>query len=307
MNSRIEFTVVCNTQQRLDVFLSQLFPDYSRSLMQKWIKAGCVLIKEEKVKSKYTVTYGDTISIDIPPEERIAVVAQPIELNIIYEDAHIIVINKPPGMVVHPSAGHQSGTLVNALLYHCADLSTINGVIRPGIVHRLDRDTSGVLVAAKNDAAHKHLSDQFAQRTMYKVYCAIVAGVVRPGIPKVIDEPIGRHPVHRKKMAVRENTGKRAITEYKIILSGDDYTFMKVYLKTGRTHQIRVHMAHIGFPVLGDQEYGSKKYNKQFLQYAPRQLLHAYAMRLVHPVTGEEMLFRAKLPDDIKRFLRELR
>ena len=307
MNSRVECTVIGNTQQRLDAFLARMLPDYSRSLIQKWIKAGCVQVNQTRVKAKHTVFFRDQISIDIPEEERISLVPQAIPLDIIYEDPYIIVINKAPGMVVHPSLGHHNGTLVNALLYHCTDLSTINGIVRPGIVHRLDKDTSGVLVVAKNDVAHRNLSDQFAQRTMYKVYCALVAGNVRPGMPRVIDEPIGRHSIHRKKMAIRATSGKKAITEYKIIYQGDDYTFVKVYIKTGRTHQIRVHMSHVGLPVIGDHEYGSKKYNNQYETYAQRQLLHAYAIRLKHPVYGEEMLFIAKLPSDIRAFLSNVR
>jgi 23S rRNA pseudouridine1911/1915/1917 synthase len=266
-----------------------------------------VLVNGNHVKSRYPVSCYETIIIDIPEEERISVEPQNIPLEIIYEDAHIVVVNKPAGMVVHPSAGHYSGTLVNALLYHCTDLSTINGVVRPGIVHRLDKDTSGLIIAAKNDNAHKNLANQFANRTLSKVYCAVVAGVIRQGISRSIESPIGRHEIHRKKMAVRLCGGKEAITEYKIIFSGVDYTFLKVYLKTGRTHQIRVHFSHIGFPIIGDLEYGSKKYNKQFDQYAGRQLLHAYAMRIVHPVTGKEMIFRAKIPEDMRIFLRETR
>lgn len=307
MDSKRSFCVITNRQERVDAFLSHLMDDYSRSLIKKWITESHITVNDKPVKARYALQYGDRVTVDPPPEEHIDVEPQPIPLDIIYEDADIIVVNKPPGMVVHPAPGHTRDTLVNALLYHCTDLSTINGVIRPGIVHRLDKDTSGVLLVAKNDASHTHLARQFAGRTLSKVYCAIVAGQLRAGTPTTIDQPIGRHAIHRKKMSVREHGGKEAHTEYKIIFTRDDYSFIKVYIKTGRTHQIRVHLAHIGFPIIGDKEYGSSKQNHRFEKLADRQMLHAYALRIKHPATGQQMLFRARIPSDMRNFLHKTR
>ena len=246
--------------QRLDVYLAGRYPQFSRSYIQNLIKGGAVLVNGKKVKTGYSLLNGDTVTMEIADAVSMKAEPENIELNIIYEDSDIIVINKPQGMVVHPAAGHMEGTLVNALLHHCGDLSGINGVIRPGIVHRIDKDTSGILVAAKNDAAHLGLTAQWADHNITRVYHALVHGVVAED-KGTIDAPIGRHPRDRKKMTVEPNKGKNAITHYRVLdrFAVANTSYLELTLETGRTHQIRVHMAYLGHPVLGDPVYGRRK------------------------------------------------
>ncbi|MCD6459210.1 RluA family pseudouridine synthase [bacterium] len=301
-----EFSVTEEIGLRLDVAITAKYPQFSRSLIQKLIKDKKVKVNNNVVKTGYKLKFSDNIEIEIPDPQEIDVIAQNIPLSILYEDDDIIVINKSAGMVVHPAPGNYENTLVNALLFHCKDsLSSINGVLRPGIVHRLDKDTSGVIIAAKNDPSHKNLALQFTNRLVRKEYLAIVHGTIRAAIKRLIKLPIGRHPYHRKKMCVRQDSGKQAVSEFQIFREYDDYTLLKVNIKTGRTHQIRVHLSYIGHPVLGDNEYGNKKKLKNSSLHVGRQMLHAYQLTLKHPVTNEVMLFTAPLPDDMKIFITE--
>lgn len=283
---------------RIDIYLAEKLP-LSRSHIQRLITEHKIAVNEQFCKANYKVQTEDRITVEKIVPQMIELVPQAIPLNIIYEDQHIIVINKPRGMVVHPAAGNYSGTLVNALLEHCSDLSGINGLIRPGIVHRLDKDTSGVMVAAKNDGAHISLAKQIKQRTATRKYIAIVHGCIAEENGK-IDAPIGRHPTDRKKMAVVFNHSRQATTLFKVIQRYTCHSVVECKLLTGRTHQIRVHMAYIGHPVVGDPQYGPKK-----KQYPIKgQALHSQQLLLTHPVTGEEMVFTAPLPDDMKEILR---
>lgn len=300
-----EFTVDFKEEgKRIDQFLARRDLEISRSQVQKLITGGNVTINgKPALKANFRVKAGDRINILIPEPRKLEIRPEPIPLSVIYEDRDLIVVNKPKGMVVHPAAGHYSGTLVNALLYHCRDLSGINGVLRPGIVHRLDKDTSGILVAAKNDFTHLSLACQIKAREMKREYIAVVHGKIsaRDG---TIDIPIGRHPVHRKKMAVlAEGKGKRAVTHYKVIKYYGDYTLVLAALETGRTHQIRVHMAYIGHPVVGDQQYGYRTRDKQFLK---GQLLHALSVGFVHPRRGKYVEFYAEPPEEFCEFLGDL-
>ncbi len=281
--------------RRIDLYLVEVFPrPISRSHLKKTIDKGGVLVNGQRVKAHHKVMSGEIIEVILDEPASIYLEAQEVALDIIYEDEDILVINKPAGMAVHPGAGTHSGTLVNALLYHCKSLSSIN-VLRPGIVHRLDKDTSGVMVVAKNDSSHMELAKQFKERTVSKKYIALVKGRLELD-EGLLDLPIGRHPRHRQKMAVRYDSSKGAITEYKVIKRFDDFTAVSLNLKTGRTHQIRVHMAHIGHPVLGDQMYGTKS---KFL----RQALHSYYLSLRHPRTGDVLEFTAELPEDMKSII----
>lgn len=303
----IEFTVGQHESQRLDAFLSHHLQEYSRSIIQRWIKERNVTVNGAYIKPSYHTRHGDVIQVTVPPAQTIELKPQDISLKILYEDDDIIVINKQPGLVVHPAPGNYENTLVNALLFHCTNLSSINGIIRPGIVHRLDKDTSGVLVVAKNDLAHLALSGQFAQRTIKKVYLALVAGHISPALPSRISAPIGRHPIHRKKMSVNPEHGKEAVTKFRIVKQWDDCALLKVIIKTGRTHQIRVHLSHIGHPVIGDTEYGKRHINNRYSDYASRQMLHAFALTLRHPRSDETMQFKAPLPHDMKHLIRKKR
>lgn len=288
---------------RLDVFLAKA-TDFSRSRIQKIIECGDVFINGETVlKSKYLLRQGDKILLKIPSPEEIEAIPENIPLNILYEDEDIIVVNKKRGMVVHPAAGNFSGTLVNALLYHSKNLSGINGKIRPGIVHRLDKDTSGVMVVAKNDAAHLSLSGQIASKTARRTYLAIVHGNMKDDAGE-IEGDIGRHPKDRKKMAVVNKNGKYALTKYRVIERFRNFSLIACELKTGRTHQIRVHTAHIGHPVICDPLYGQKKAAPFNID---GQALHSARLTLVHPKTGETMNFFAPLPEDMKEILKILR
>lgn len=277
---------------RVDAILAKEKLPYSRTILSNWLQTGHVLVNGNKVKRAYKVTTGDQISI-IPPElVTTEIVAEDIPLDIVYEDNDVLVVNKPQGMVVHPAAGHTSGTLVNALIFH-APLSTINGEFRPGIVHRIDRDTSGLLMVAKNDQAHQILSAQLKEHKNDRIYYALVRGefVEDSG---TIDAPIGRHKVDRKKQAVQEG-GRNAVTHFEVIKRYVGYTLLKVSLETGRTHQIRVHMTYIGHPIVGDPVYGSA-------QKLPGvdlvgQMLHAKTLSLTQPTTGEKLVFDSNLPD----------
>jgi 23S rRNA pseudouridine1911/1915/1917 synthase len=291
----IEFIVSENDAKlRLDHFLARRLPQYSRSRLQQLIRSGFVQLNEQTTRSRQIVRRGDKIDLREPPVEKIDVRPQPIPLEILFEDDDLIVINKPAGLTVHPGAGQRQHTLVNALLSHCTTLSGIGGKERPGIVHRLDKETSGCLVVAKNDLAHRELSRQFADRTVEKIYLALVAGKLRKPAD-VIEEKIGRHPVHRQRMSVTTKRGRTAKTEYRVVRSNDEASLIECRLHSGRTHQVRVHLHHLGHPVLGDKVYGARTV-KNF----PRQMLHAWKLGFRHPRTGEGKQFQAPVPDDFK-------
>lgn len=277
---------------RLDQYLVAVFPKpISRSHIKKLIDNGNILVNGAKVKVHHKVKFGDKIEVVLEELPLLSLEPEDIPLNIIYEDDDVIVVNKPPGIATHTGPGIRSGTLVNALLYHCKSLSTVNDA-RPGIIHRLDKDTSGIMVVAKNNFSHMELAKQFKERTVKKKYIALVKGAVELD-EGVVDLPIGRHPSHRQKMAVRYDSTKKAVTEYKVLKRFRDFTMLELNLKTGRTHQIRVHMAYLGHPILGDEKYGAK-------DKFQRQALHSYFLSFRHPRTGKEMEFVAELPDDIK-------
>jgi len=286
-----------DSHYRLDSWLTLRHPEFSRARWQDLIKSGRVVIQGAARKPNYSIQPGDRAEAHIPPPENVELMAENIALNVLFEDADLIVINKPPGIVVHPAPGHASGTLVNALLHHCDDLEGIGGEIRPGIVHRLDQDTSGVLVAAKNDQAMKHLSDQFKQRSTKKEYVAIVWGVPSPAAG-TIRTTIGRDPVHRQKMSTRSKTGRDAVSHYRVVENLGVISLVKIAIETGRTHQIRVHLNYIKHPVVGDSVYG-KKHPPELPVPVSRQLLHAWKLAITHPRTGEAMTFEAPWPDDM--------
>jgi len=279
-------------QLRLDRFLARQLPEYSRSRIQQLIRAGFVRLNGATTRPRELVWSGDAIELTEPPLEKIENQPEPIPLDILFEDNDLIVINKPAGLVVHPGAGHRQHTLVNALLSHCATLSGIGGKERPGIVHRLDKETSGCLVVAKTDTAHRELSRQFAERTVDKIYLALVAGKLRKDAG-VIEEKIGRHPVHRQRMSVASARGRAAKTEYRVLRSGEQASLIECRLHSGRTHQIRVHLHHLGHPVLGDKVY-APRLAKDF----PRQMLHAWKIEFQHPTTDQWKNFEAPLADD---------
>ncbi|NMA67397.1 MAG: RluA family pseudouridine synthase [Clostridiaceae bacterium] len=288
--------------RRLDVWLSEKMNDVSRNYIQKLISEGLVTVDNKTVKSGLKIKKGMNIKVGIPDPEMLSLEPENIPLDIIYEDQSIIVINKSKDMVIHPAAGNWSGTLVNALLAHCKDsLSDINGVIRPGIVHRIDKDTTGLLVVAKNNDAHLKLSEQIKNHSMKRTYEAIVNGIVKEDSGK-IDAPIGRHPINRKKMAVVRN-GKPAVTYFKILEHLRGHTYLRLNLETGRTHQIRVHMAAMGHPVVGDTVYGKNC----TIMDTKGQVLHARFLTLVHPQSNKEMTFEAPLPDYFTDLLERLR
>ena len=281
---------------RLDVWLTARLEDVTRSYAQKLINEGHVLVDDSVVKSGFKLKKGMTVNVQIPEPVSGEVKAQDIPLDVVYEDADIIVINKQKDMVVHPAAGNWDGTLVNALLNHCGDsLSDINGVIRPGIVHRIDKDTSGHLVVAKNNTSHLSLSEMLKRHEIVRTYEAIVDGVLKEDSGK-IDAPIGRHPVNRLKMAVTFKNAKEAITHYSVLKRYPSHTWVRLRLETGRTHQIRVHMAYIGHPVTGDPLYG----RKCSLMDTGGQVLHARYLEFLHPITGQPMCFEAQLPEYFK-------
>ncbi|MDY3765379.1 MAG: RluA family pseudouridine synthase [Lachnospiraceae bacterium] len=288
--------------KRIDRFLSEQFPQYSRSFWQKLIKEQKILVNQKESKNNYKLNTGDQVEIEIPDPEILDVEPENIPLDILYEDEDLIIVNKPKGMVVHPSAGHYTNTLVNALLYHCKDqLSGINGTMRPGIVHRIDQDTTGSLVVCKNDFAHNALAEQLKVHSITRKYRAIVHGVIKEE-EGTIDQPIGRHPIDRKKMAVNHKNGKEAVTHYRVLERFQKYTYIECQLETGRTHQIRVHMSSISHPILGDTVYGPAKcpYHLQ------GQTLHAMVLGFVHPRTGAYLEVTAPLPDYFEELLKKL-
>ncbi len=292
-----------NNNIRIDKFLSEQMPDHTRSFLQKLIKEGDVLVNGQPVKSNYKLSTDDRISVEIPEMKDPEILAEDIPLDILYEDSDIIIVNKPKQMVVHPAPGHYSGTLVNALMYHCGnDLSGINGELRPGIVHRIDMDTTGSLVICKNDIAHQSLSEQLKVHSIKRVYEAIVHGNLKEDTG-TIHAPIGRHPQDRKKMSIHAKISRDAITHYQVLERFGNYTYIQCQLETGRTHQIRVHMASIGHPILGDEVYGPKKCPFPSLQ---GQTLHAKTLGIIHPRTGEYLEVNAPLPDYFTKLLRIL-
>lgn len=287
---------------RIDQFLTKKVPDISRSRIQKLIEQGNITVQDKQIKPNYKVRQGDVVRVDLPEPVVLDVKPEDIDIEILYEDEDIAVVNKPQGMVVHPAAGNYSGTLVNALMSRCSTLSTINGVIRPGIVHRIDKDTSGVLVIAKNDAAHHSLAEQIKVHSVKRIYYAIVEGVIKQD-SGTVDAPLGRHPVERKKMAVVSKNGRRAVTHYRVIERFKRNTLIEARLETGRTHQIRVHMAYIGHPLVGDPVYGYKKQRFNL----KGQALHAKTLGIIHPSTGEYMEFTTPLPEYFQKLVDNLR
>lgn len=285
-----------HARMRLDACLVKAVPELelSRSRIQQLIRAGFVHLNGATPRPHQLVRTGDEVELTQPPPEKIDIRPEPIPLEILYEDSDLIVINKPAGLTVHPGAGHSEHTLVNALLHHCPRLSGIGGKERPGIVHRLDKETSGCLVAAQNDVAHRELSKQFASRTVDKIYLALVAGKMRRQAG-LIEEKIGRHPVHRQRMSVSSRRGRTARTEYRVLRSNEQASLLECRLHSGRTHQIRVHLHHLGHPVLGDKIY-APRLAKNF----SRQMLHAWKLAVRHPRSGEWKHFEAPVPDDFK-------
>jgi 23S rRNA pseudouridine1911/1915/1917 synthase len=284
-----------HNRMRVDLFLVKSLPEFSRSRIQQLVRAGFVRLNGATPRSHQLVRAGDEVELTQPPPEKIKTTPEAIPLEILYEDDDLVVINKPAGMTVHPGAGHREHTLVNALLHHCPTLSGIGGKERPGIVHRLDKETSGCLVAAKNDMAHRDLSKQFATRTVDKIYLALVSGKLQKQTG-VIEEKIGRHPVHRQRMSVNSPRGRAARTEYRVLRSNEQASLLECQLHSGRTHQVRVHLHYLGHPVLGDKIY-APRLAKNF----PRQMLHAWKLGFRHPRTGERKNFEAPLPDDFKQ------
>ncbi len=287
--------------ERLDRFVAARLPELSRSGVQRLVEKGLVTLEGSPAAASQKVREGEAYRVEIPPPELLETEAEAIPLDIVHEDDDIVVVNKAAGMVVHPAKGHERGTLVNALLAHCGGLSGIGGKIRPGIVHRIDKDTSGLLAVAKNDAAHAALSAQLKSRTMGRLYLAVVRGIITPPAG-TIDKPIGRHPLYRKKMSVKSDSPREAVTLYETLETYKAAALLRVKLKTGRTHQIRVHMAAVGHPLLGDMVYGKEK-----TRLIGRPALHAETLILVHPSTGEAMRFSVPPPDDFVRLLDALR
>ncbi|MEA3465859.1 MAG: RluA family pseudouridine synthase [Thermodesulfobacteriota bacterium] len=298
--------------ERLDRFLSRVLPDISRSQLKKLIDQQQIVVDGDAVKAGLRLRGGETVVVTIPPVEETDAVAQDIPLEILYEDCDLIVINKAAGMVVHPACGHASGTLVNALLFHCGDLSGINGEMRPGIVHRLDKDTSGVMVATKNDTTHNHLAAQFKAHSINRRYVALVHGRVQDE-RGIVDQPIGRHPTQRKKMSSKGRNGRNAVTHWKVLrrYDSDSLTLLEMRLETGRTHQIRVHFSEQNLPLVGDPLYGNKtRINaindiavRQRVQQFQRQALHARLLGFIHPRSCEYMEFTTPIPEDMAGIL----
>lgn len=298
MLEQLEMTIG-EQKGRIDKVITENFPQFSRSQIQLWFKGEHISVNDEIIKANYKVKEGDVVVVKRPKPEELNVVAEDIPLAIVYEDEDVVVINKPQGMVVHPSAGHPKGTLVNGLLYHIDHLSSINDVIRPGIVHRIDKDTSGLLMVAKNDTAHESLSKQLKDKTATRQYIGLVHGEI-PHEKGTIEAPIGRSKVNRKSQAVIEG-GKNAVTHFKVIERFKDFTLIECQLETGRTHQIRVHMQYIKYPLAGDPLYGPRKTIEGNGQY-----LHAKTLGFTHPRTGKEMLFEAPLPELFANLLKTL-
>ena len=292
---------VDQNRERIDKFLSDQFEEWSRSQIQLWIKDGNVTVNGAPTKANYKLNVEDEVVLQIPPQKELEVEAENIPIEIVYQDQDVVVVDKPRGLVVHPAPGHYSGTLVNALLYHMQDLSGINGVLRPGIVHRIDKDTSGLIMAAKNDLAHESLAKQLKDHSVHRIYVALVHGNI-PHDLGTIDAPIGRDPKDRKKMTVIHKNSKSAVTHFVVKERFDGYTLVECKLETGRTHQIRVHMQYIGHPLVGDPLYGPKK-----TLPIEGQALHAKALGFNQPRTGEYLEFESNLPDDMVRLLEKLR
>ena len=301
---REEFLVSWEEEgERIDKYLSALCPDLSRSYVQKLLKSGNVLVDGRQVKASYSIQEGERIFLDVPEAVEPEIEAEPMELDILYEDKDVILVNKPKGMVVHPAPGHYSHTLVNGLMAHCkGQLSGINGILRPGIVHRIDMDTTGVLIACKNDMAHNSIAAQLKEHSIVRRYQAIVHGRIEEAEGR-IEGAIGRDPVHRKRMCINEKNGKPAVTHYRVLERFRQFTYVECRLETGRTHQIRVHMASIRHPLLGDRVYGPAKCPFPRLQ---GQTLHAGVLGFVHPRSGDYMEFSAPLPSYFQELLRTL-
>ena len=293
-----------NGLSRIDKYINIQIPDLSRSYIQHLIKGKLVLVNGMPCKSNYKCKINDIIDINYEEPKELEAIPENIPLNIVYEDDSVIIVNKPKNMVVHPAAGHESGTLVNALLYHCKDsLSSINGVIRPGIVHRIDRNTTGLIVICKNDNAHRKIAEQLKVHSITRKYHAICYGIITES-EGTVNAPIGRHPIDRKKMAINNKNGREAITHYKVLKTFDKgYTYIECTLETGRTHQIRVHMASIGHPILGDDVYGPQ--NTKF-KHLDGQTLHAKVLGFIHPDTNKYIEFDSDLPDYFKELLTKL-
>lgn len=287
--------------ERIDKYISLQNEDWSRSQVQTWIKEGRVTVDGEPVKNNYKLQAENELTLRVPPPREMAILPEPMPLDIVYEDSDVVVVNKPRGLVVHPAPGHYSGTLVNGLLAHCKDLSGINGVLRPGIVHRIDKDTSGLLMVAKNDKAHMGLAEQLKEHSVNRTYVAIVHGVIQHEMG-TIEAPIGRDPKNRQQMAVVFENSKHAVTHFIVQERFKDYTLVELKLETGRTHQIRVHMKYIDHPLAGDPKYGPK----QTLELNG-QALHAKTLGFVHPRTGERLEFEAPLPEDLEQTIAYLR
>ncbi len=302
--SRLDFTAdPADTGVRLDKYLSDRIDDLSRSAISKLIEDGKVTIGDKPAQKSARLTAGDAVSVIVDAPRPVDITPENIPLDIVYEDDHLLVVNKPKGMVVHPAPGNYSGTLVNALMYHCGDdLSGINGELRPGIVHRIDKNTSGLLAVAKSDVAHAGLSAQIADHSFTREYLAVAYGNIKDD-ERTINAPIGRHKTDRKRMCVTEQNSKPAVTHIKVLERYGDFTYISCRLETGRTHQIRVHLAHIGHPIAGDDVYGPKK----VITSLGGQCLHAYRLGFIHPVTGEYIEFTADPPDSFTAFLTKLR
>lgn len=303
--------------KRIDQYLASRLPDYSRTFIQKLIKEGAVLVNGHTVKSSYDIQKGDSISVHVPVLEESKIVPEDIPLNIVYEDDYLMLINKPYDMVVHPAGGHPSGTLVNALAFHCQNLSQVNGPLKAGIVHRLDRDTSGIMLVIKSDAVHSHIAMQFEKRYVKKEYIAVVEGEIMFDSDE-IHLPIGRHKTDRQKMAVRRDNGKEAVSIYEVMERFRGYTLVRIMPKTGRTHQIRVHMRSIGHPVVADFMYSNhescclsdlleKERESGEIPIIERQALHAHRIGFFHPIQNKKMEFQVDLPEDISRLVKTLR
>lgn len=294
---------VCESDEnsRLDVFVSKNFEDKSRSYIQGLIELGNAKVNGKSRKSHYKLKVNENVEIEIPDNRDLKVEKENIHLDILYEDSDVIVVNKEQGMVVHPAPGNYTGTLVNALLYYCKDLSGINGVNRPGIVHRIDKDTSGILVVAKNDNAHKKLAEQLMDHSMTREYIALTEGIIKDD-SGIVDEPLGRDPVNRIRMCVNKN-GRNAVTNFQVLERMESNTLVKCILETGRTHQIRVHMGYIGHPLVGDPVYGYKKQRFRL----QGQMLHAKKLGFIHPSTGKYMEFESEIPTYFKKVIDVLR